>query len=212
MHRDSLEYRPADFSELPEYPLAGRRETPGESGADDTRMSEPRRYRGSLVPKLHSWLPAYLDFDSVDNLSLYGVTSSLSPGASIFFQNILGNLYGNAGVRPSTDFSGRWRAEYAFNLTTDAFYPVFEAKFSGNARDAYSYSLTRDADGRQTLVTAFSDRPAFNLTLRAYVPLNLSRGGLSIGLVPTLTGSITNDRLFTSRQVTGDGTGGYPSA
>ena len=212
MHRDSVEYRPADFSELPEYPLAGRRETPGESSAGATRMSEPRRYRGSLVPKLHSWLPAYLDFDSVDNLSLYGITSSLSPGASIFFQNILGNLYGNAGVRPSSDFSGRWRAEYAFNLTTDAFYPVFEAKFSGNARDAYSYSLTRDADGRQTLVTAFSDRPAFNLTLRAYVPLNLSRGGLSIGLIPTLTGSITNDRLFTSRQVSGDGAGGSPSA
>lgn len=190
---DSIVLSEADFMTPPDYPLAGGRNAAPRNGQNS--FHEAARYRGSLIPKIHSWLPFYVDFDSVDELSAFSLTSSLGLGASVFFQNVLGNLYGNAAIHPFQQITGGWRTEYDFNLTTDALYPVIEARFNGNIRDAYEYSLAKDEDGNNTVSVRTSSAPALNLSLKAYVPLNFSRHGLSIGLVPSVSANLSNDLI-----------------
>lgn len=206
---DSLLSCEADFTAAPDYPLAGERlssamtdqSAAGSGQSGDPALKEAARYRGSLIPKIHSWLPVYVDFDSVDELSAYSLTSSIGLGASVFFQNVLGNVYGNAAIHPFQEPTGKWRTEYDFNLTTDALYTVIEARFNGNVREAYVYSLIKDEAGSDAISVQTSSAPALNLSLKAYVPLNFSRHGLSIGLVPSVSANLSNDLI--GKPVTG---------
>lgn len=181
-----------------DYPYAPRKDkaAAAEEPEDEELVIEkgPRK-SWAILPRFHSWIPVFVDYDAIDDLSLYDITTSVGPGATVFFQNVLGNIYGNASVRPV--FTNGWRPEIELNLTTDALYPVFELKLNANSRQAYGYHIALSDEFEDMLVLSSEGmgKPYVNMNLRTYVPLNLSRRGLSIGIVPSATLNVSNERM-----------------
>lgn len=188
-----------ELAELQAEQEGGRLTDPGR----DVEISAPSRYNklfGGL--HFHSWLPVYTDLDNVDALSSFSLASDAGVGATVFFQNDLGSLYGSAGVslfNAADDF--RFRGSGHLHFTYTGAYPVIEVNASANVRDSYEYCL-RDTviDGGNYLMRerAATDRPLAYATVKAYLPLNYSSGGWSRGVIPQLSYTVSND-VFTLR-------------
>lgn len=199
--RDRLLDETVDFSDLAEYPLAPRTAAPAAAlpAPETLAMSEPERYRQfPIMP--HSWVPLYIDYDSVDDMSFYSLKSSVGLGATVFYQNTLGNVYGSAAIRARQRAGGSFTPAGEFNFTTTAFYPVIEARLRVNNRETVDYDLSRTSDsGLGGDIYSFrvnaGQRTSLNLNLKTYVPLNFSRGGFSTGVIPAVNLMLANDRF-----------------
>lgn len=142
--------------------------------------------------KIHSWVPVYVDPDAVSSMSLSSLTTAAGIGATAFFQNELGTLSGT--VAYSARQEGVWRNSGHMSLKFSAWAPVIEAKLYLNTRDAIEYK--RDIENNHyVLKTRYLDRPVFTSDLKAYIPINLSRGGLNIGIIPQINAVLSNDYL-----------------
>ena len=205
-----LPCRPAEIGKVHSFPVADALSAQEEELAERTKtvfqkadsslLSEPVRYSRIRLPHIHSWLPLYVTYDNIMNLSLDMVNQAVQPGVSLFFQNLLGSGYGMAGYSHHRDLyreDGSWRdglhLEYSFN----GWFPVFEAELDVNERDRMQVRrLLVKKDGSSSYFAAGSlmDRTAsVSGSLRIYVPLNFSGGGISRGVVPQLKWSANND-------------------
>ena len=207
---DSLTPRPADFSRLPEYPFAEELadgepvkfheiEMSGSHGpVHGFSISEPSRYsKLANLFRFHSWIPLYVDYDAVSSLSMSSVYSAAFLGATVFFQNDLGDFWGSAAYKAGYGSLSGWRHSGHLNLRWSGWYPVIEADVDFNDRAALGCREVSDDEGNTGLGFADSNLPLLNAGLSVYVPLNFSRGGWNVGLVPEISIAATNDHYYT---------------
>lgn len=206
-----LPMREVSFDDVHKYPVAEKlseqeRVLAGQGWEDileysETSFSEPRRRR-KLTPTIHSWTPLYFNYDNVENTSgdEYFRTSSL--GATVMFQNLIGDGYGFVGysLHEDSDLRENWRHSGHVKYVYSGLLPVLEFSADFGDRSAKEICRVQLDDQVKKAVSVFSEtnrtgKPYFEGSLRAYVPLNLSSGGISRGLIPQVRLRMTNDLL-----------------
>jgi len=198
----------ADFSTLPAFPLA-RKLAEGEPQTADEpfRVGKPKPYSklGHLF-RFHTWLPVYVNYDGVDQLSLNTITQDAGLGATAFWQNDLGTSSGYAAYHAAYE-EGSWRHSLHGKFTYTGLYPVFELSVDFNDRNALSYNLEKNEEAKTiSLKTSplgdpagSAPVPSLYANLRTYIPWNFSSGGYLRGLVPSASLQLTNDRFQDGR-------------
>ena len=167
---DSLPARSVDFTQRHRYELEDRLSAqeaalaaaaPADTAAP--RIGAPRRYSKALhAVKVHSWMPFYVDYDELSDMSYESVTTDLGLGATVFFQNDLNTLYGIAGYSYVPGLlldDGLPLHSGMVNLTYRGLFPVIEGKFTYN-------------------------RLGLSTRLRSYIPLSFSSDGWTRAVVP----------------------------
>ncbi len=166
---------------------------------DNFTFSSPKRYHKLLHPAMvHAWAPFYFNYDEVSEMSGDISWSTVAPGATILFQNTLGTLSGFAGYafRPDDDGDKKWRHTGHAKLTWSGLFPVISASFDVGDRLAHQYSFKETESGE---ITAWGiggkrlETPLVSASVKAYVPLNFSKGGVYRGVVPSVQYAVTND-------------------
>lgn len=203
--------REVDASEYYRYPVAERLSAQEASLApvlDNAPVSlgEPKPYRKvAHLMKVHSWVPAFVDYDAVSNMSFDNIFSAAGLGASAFFQNDLGTFSGYAGYSAKRtredDLSiAHWTHSAHVNLTYSGLYPVMEFTADFGDRDAVQYHLQsiKYQERKSVSLTKNSlESPYFNSATKIYVPLKWRRGGWFNGFVPQVNINASNDFINT---------------
>lgn len=144
--------------------------------------------------RIHSWIPLYIDYDAVENLSFDAIASSAGLGATVFFQNELSTLQGTAAYNAA--YSGGWVHKGEAKITYSGLYPVIEGGLSVSSAAPYWYFLQSSFSNFSQVLSLSHETlagiPGFNASLGIYLPLNLSSGGWYRGVVPQLRWSLSN--------------------
>lgn len=162
-------------------------------------FSEVSRYRKlPNLLKIHSWAPVYINSDAVESLSLDQLYTSAGIGATVFFQNPLGSMSGTLGYSLATNSEGALVNTLNGRFTYSGRYPVVEASFTMGDRTSRQYNLMKTVMSRtwsESLVYGSFNSISVRGTVRAYIPFNFSRGGWSMGVVPQVGMTLSNDWL-----------------
>ena len=170
----------------------------------DVPMSAPKRYSKLLHPlRVHSWLPLYVDYDAVKESSMDFSYETASPGLTLFFQNTLGTFSGALGyaAHPDPDRSSQWRSALHLKLTYTGLYPVVEANVDFGDRNARLYTpylFTENGVSSLAVSSVRQSWPLLTGSVRTYVPLRFSKGGVYGGFTPQLQYSFTNSPFMAS--------------
>lgn len=178
---------------------------PGAAPAHEAVFSNPRPYRKvSHLLRLHSWAPAFIDYDAVSSFSFETLSSTAGLGATVFLQNDLGTASAIAGYsarRDVVDDSPKWNHSFHGRFTYSGLYPVIElsADIGGSyARRYMCNSILHDGRKTLTLQSKETDTPSFRTQASVYIPWDFSRSGWYRGLVPRLDVIFSNDIVNTS--------------
>lgn len=151
---------------------------------------------------IHSWLPVYADIDRIMDFSFEQFYQLASPGLTLISQNNLGTAVttlgygyhkGNWGkLNTIFDKKGKYDDFHSLHLNFNysGLYPVFELAADFNDRHR-TVSTLYDSE---TIAVDTTTKASLDLKARVYVPINLSKGGWSSGLVPQLEYRFSNDR------------------
>lgn len=140
-----------------------------DTGNFDPEISAPARYsKFKHAIKFHSWAPVFVDYDAVMKQSFQTISSAAGLGATGFFQNELGNLYGSAAVR--LDTKDRCMPYLNLNLHYSGIYPVFEVKAD----------IGKKSSG----------------LVKAYIPWSTRRNGLNMGIIPEVDWSLSSTPVY----------------
>ena len=179
------------------YPMATKLsagERQAEPAAEDGKYEIRRYSRLKHLLNVHSWAPCYVDYDAVADLSFEDISSVAGLGATVFVQNELSTLSAIASwhIEPASGC----RNSGHVSLTYRGLYPVFEFKGSVNERNAIDYRIEKET--QETIMKIYtkgydSGRPLWSGTLKTYIPLDFSSAGVSRGVVPQLSLSLTGD-------------------
>lgn len=167
-------------------------------------FTEPVRYRKLLHPlKFHTWLPLYVNHEAIMDASFDFGYDNIAAGLTAFFQNDLGTLSGALGysLHPDPDRSRAWRNALHAKLTYTGLFPVFEASLDFGDEAARRYRLGEyDVLGEVSRgsVGGLRDVPSLVASVKAYVPLSFSKGGLLYGITPQARYTISNNIYSTS--------------
>jgi len=195
-----------DYADIYRHPIADRLSSQEafhlDDLADSCSLGEIKPYRKlSHLMHFHSWLPVYVQYDAISDLSFESVYSIGGLGATLFFQNDLSTSYGTIAysARPGT---GSWQHSVDIKYTYSGLFPVFEFDVNiGGGRTLYNISETLiDNKIRKSLLAHSIDGCNVSGKMKAYVPMNLSRGGWYTGIVPKIDLSISNN-LFSTTEV-----------
>ena len=210
---DSLLHREVDFHERYTWKIADslsgqEKRLAAENGVAEVNpetvaVSSPEKYRKfPHLFNLHSWAPAYFDFDNISDSSYEEYYSYLSLGASAIFQNRLGTFTGFAGYSAHEDpvFGDRWRHSGHVKLTYSGLYPVLEAQvdFNDRASRTLAGAVYSDMTGipfMEKYGYEYNNGPLVSGKFSMYIPFNFSSGGWSRGLIPRISYSVSNDRI-----------------
>ncbi len=194
--KDSLVCEAADFGTAPRFPFAEELKEGEERAVDygaEVAISEPKEYNRLLnAIKIHSWAPFYVDYDEVSSISSSSLTSAAWLGATVFFQNELGNAYGSAAYKAGFSSEG-WRHSGHLKFTYKGFYPVIETTVDFNDRNALEYNIVTK-DGRVSLKSSDALKPLASAQLNLYIPLSVTKGGITLGFIPQVRLGLSNDR------------------
>ncbi|MDO4827323.1 MAG: hypothetical protein Q4B16_07215 [Bacteroidia bacterium] len=144
---------------------------------------------------IHSWLPLGFSYDSVMEASYDEVYETISPGASVLFQNLLGTVQGLAGYSLNWDEENELRHTLHANVTYSGLYPVIEASVDFNDRAARHYTRRSFEGAGSSLGWRKLSSPSLSGQVKVYVPLDFSGGGWYRGVIPQFSVSMTNDVL-----------------
>lgn len=133
-------------------------ETPSAPVPDSSSFRTRRYSKAAHLFRFHSWLPVYVDYDSVRSMSAEDLYSDAGLGATAFFHNDLNTLYGSVALSGWTPAEG--------------FTPGFHARAS-------YYGLYPVIEGRID-ITGVSRSGS----LKTYIPWNFSSNGWNRGLIP----------------------------
>lgn len=172
-----------------------------------------RPYRKALhLLHFHSWLPLYFNYDAVESMSFDLTYHTASLGATGFFQNDLGTATGFVGYSAHKDpyDDGHWRHSLHGKFTYTGLYPVLEASADFNDYAAIRDIRKTDATTGEKKTIGFlsSSLPAFNGSLRAYIPWCFNKGGILRGLIPQVRWTFGND-VFSTEEIAFDDTRFY---
>ena len=206
-----LPMKPVRFDDIHEYPVAAALTAQEKALAGDgwdsfkeyseTSFSEPAVYR-KLTPSIHSWTPFYFNYDNLGDISGDNYYKTASLGATVLFQNLVGDGYGfvGYGAHKDPEIKEEWRHSAHFKYLYNGLPAVVELTADIGDRFAREISRVHSRNLVKESVSMFSsgsrrDTPYVESALRAYVPLNFSSGGVSRGLVPQVKFKVTNDCL-----------------
>ena len=189
--------------DLPDEPACEEHDWPF---ADALSQGEPLPYERKDVPtsapkpysrlkgafKVHSWLPVFLDLDSVESISYETLYQSCGIGATAFFQSDLSSVYGYAGYH-LTSFEGNWRNAAGASLAWNSLPVALQGNFSVGERPSMNYSADL---GTGDISYAVSGKNYASATLKAYLPLSSSVDGWTKGFLPVVNLNLTNDRFL----------------
>ena len=192
----------ADFAVAHNYPFADELTAGGPGTVDFTKEPElPESTRYSKLAgafRFHSWAPLYIDYDAVDDLSFESVTSAAGLGATAFFQNELDSFSGSVAYQLGYDddrFTHAGELKFAYT----GLYPIIEGKLrvgSDLPKWYYLQQYFSDFRYRRGLVSApIEGIPAFDASVRIYMPLSFSSGGWYRGVVPQLRWAVSNSMI-----------------
>ena len=180
-------------------------------GAVDRNMpvefSPARRYRKLRNPlRFHTWLPMYVDYDAVKNASFDFTYDNISLGATAFFQNDLGTLYGAVGyaLHPDPDVDKAWRNALHAKFTYAGLYPIFEGSLDIGDRAARLYQIAQyNVFGTSSFAPVRSNLPYPSVvaSLRAYIPFTFSKGGVLYGVTPQVRYTVSDSFFSTAKTV-----------
>lgn len=164
-------------------------------------ISEPKKYNRFLnAIRVHSWIPFSIEYDSISDLSSDQTLDNLRLGASVLFQNTLGNLYGMASYAYNSNKTGykgrKKRHSFHVDLTYTGLYPVIEASIDVGQRDAIQYGRVlyqSKAFSYRRLTGAWMDQNSVQAEVKCYIPFNFSRNGWNRGLIPQIRLVSSND-------------------
>ena len=166
--------------------------------AKDTLMldfPEAKPYnKGAHLFKFHSWLPVYVDEDVVSSMSFEDIYTDASLGATVFFQNDLETSYGQIGLQ-ALGGEGTLPALH-LQWVYAGWLPKIELRASVGGRGAINQDLNITTTSTSISFESVLDTlktPCLSGTARIYIPVNLSRGAWTSGLIPSLTVSATSD-------------------
>lgn len=181
-------------------------------------FSEPRPYRKfPRLFRIHSWAPVYFDYDQISSLSLDLGYEAASLGATALFQNDLGTSEGyiGYGAHPDPETTTPWRHSFHAKWTYTGLYPVIEASVSLNDEASRQYNFlqitTSEEQPWKGSTGYVMAQPLAVGSLSVYLPLNFSKGGVSRGIIPRLSWSVSNNR-YQSGAVRMDHTVPFPGA
>ena len=206
---DNLHPREVQYADIHRYFLADamteQEQTlgPAPDLTSAVPMSAPKRYYKWAHPlRLHSWLPLYVNYDSVMESSMDLSYKTASIGLSGFFQNTLGTVSGMVGysLHRSPDEPACWRNAVHAKLVYKGLYPVFEASVDVGDRRSRQYFVNRFYNGNGYSLstgTFLHDAPLVEASFRAYVPLSFRRHGVNYGIIPQVRYAITNNGMAT---------------
>ncbi|MBQ6254395.1 MAG: hypothetical protein IJK05_07090 [Bacteroidales bacterium] len=206
-----LPMRPVSFNEIHDYPVAAalsaqEKALAGEGWDDfkeysEASFSEPGRYR-KLTPSIHSWAPLYFNYDNIESVSGDDYYKSGSLGATVLFQNLVGDGYGfvGYGAHKDPDVKKDWRHSAHLKYLNNGLPAVFEISADIGDRMAKQITRVQSRNPAKESLSVYSQSsrmsaPFIESYLRAYVPLNFSSGGVSRGLVPQIKLRVTNDHI-----------------
>ncbi len=211
-----LPMRRVSFGDIHSYPVAdalsAQEKAVAGEGWDsfkkysETTFSEPRKYR-KLTPSIHSWAPIFFNYDNIDNFSGDEYYRTASLGATVLLQNLVGDGYGFVGYGAHKDPENKesWRHSGHIKYLYQGLPAVIE--FSADAGDRAAKEITKvqlrnPAKGSVSYYSSGEVRevPYLEGSVKAYVPLNFSSGGVARGLVPQVKLRITND-LFNKKVI-----------
>ncbi len=181
------------------YPIATKlamQETVRPDDEIEVDISDPEPYSkmGHLI-QVHSWAPAFLDLDFVSAYSYEKTTVDAAPGAMVFFQNELSTSFGSAGVS-LTDADLRFRPAAHLQYAYRGFLPVLEFRADLNDRETLHHRFDYDEENKAFVRSNVPDgKSLMSMSLVSYVPVNLSSGGWSRGVVPMVKAAWSNDRF-----------------
>ncbi len=159
-------------------------------------FGQAKRYSKLLnAIHIHSWVPLGFSYDSVMEASYDEVYETVSPGASVLFQNLLGTVQGLAGYSLKSDAGAQLRHTLHARVTYSGLYPVIEASVDFNDRDARRYSRKYYQETGTSLEFRALRIPSLSGSVKVYVPLDFSGGGWYRGVIPSFDLSMTNDVL-----------------
>ena len=200
--QEELPRIPVDKGEYHHYAIADeltRQETalaPSEAGPGP-EISAPADYsKAAHLIRIHSWAPVYIDYNSISSISAEILTYAAKPGAMVFFQNDLGTASGYAAYSYSKDSHGNHRHSGHLNFKYSGLYPVIEGTLHFNNGFRSVYQLSKTTAPRMVAIKfqqQTTDEPLLSGNLKVYVPLKFSRGGWSIGLIPQVRYTYTNN-------------------
>lgn len=203
---DHHHYPIAEKLSAQENELASK-DTP--SHQDIRESSRPTRKGASsaIVPKFHSWAPAWIDYDAVSAMSYENLPHLASPGIMGFFQNDLSTVGGYMGyqAKPEFDKNGNLSFRHGghINLTYRGLYPVFEAKVDFNDRGKIEYRQVTQRDTVDNKVYKTTkikpeqcSKPSVRFSLSTYIPWSWSSGGTLVGLIPNASITYSNDAYY----------------
>ena len=206
----ALQPREVDFADVHVYPIEDSLTAQEQALGDapdrqaDVPMTAPVRYRKLAHPlRLHSWLPFYVNYDAVKEGSMDFSYETASLGLSGYFQNTLGTFSGMLGyaIHPDPDTPQHWRSALHLKMTYTGLYPVFEAQMDlgdENASLYVPYALN-NADVVTYQLHAFQQsRPLLSASVRSYIPLSFSRGGIHYGVTPQVKYSVGTNVFATT--------------
>ena len=190
--------RTVDFGDFRQDPVAEElsSQVPEAQEKEDITVSAPEKYsKAAHLFHIHSWLPAYVNYDAVSNLNFQTLTSDAGLGATVLFHNELNTMQGIVGYSAWNRNTG-WRHSLHGQFTYSGWYPVIEASFDLNNTDATHYlptSFYSNFNKKESYVKRSLDIPSFQSRLRIYVPLQFSSGGWRRGLIPEVRFTFSND-------------------
>jgi len=209
---DSLRPREVCFQDVHSYPVEDVL-TAQESAlgpAKDTAavvLSAPKRYyKLPHALRFHSWLPLYVNYDSVMEQSFDLTYKTASPGLSAFFQNTLGTLSGMVGYSLHRDpmNAAVWRNSLHAKMEWRGWYPVVEAALDFGDREAVQYTLLQREQGKTQVLSRVAQyingRPVLSASVKTYVPLAWYKSGVQYGIIPQVNYYFTSD-LFSRNPV-----------
>jgi len=179
-------------------------------GGSDWKDMDPaaRKYsKLTHIPRIHSWAPMKVEYDSFDELNFDELLESGGIGATAWIQNDLGTASGyvSYGFDPTKPNAREGRHSAHLNMTYTGLYPVFDLEASVGARAAYDYSRETYLLGPEFAVNTVtghtSDRAAFNTALAVYVPLKFNSNGWLRGVTPKLSYRFSNDLYRPGRTI-----------
>ncbi len=193
------------YGDIHKYPVAealsAQENAIGNSAdiAAEAGFTRTERYSKVRLPHIHSWAPVYFNYNEIDDISGDDYYKSVSLGATALFQNLLSTGYGMIGYGAHEDpyRTGKWRHSGHFKYVYTGLFPVFELSADINDRaamDIRKIQVTKGNYYRLYNKGSLSDRPYLDGSVKVYVPLNFSSGGITRGLIPQIRYRFTNDR------------------
>ena len=202
-----LQAREVDYDQVHSYFLADKLTAqeralgPGPDLASAVPVSAPKPYAKFLHPlRLHSWLPLYVNYDSIKEGSMDLTYKTASIGLSGFFQNTLGTVSGMIGysLHRSPDNRANWRNAFHAKVVYTGQYPVVEASLDVGDRAARQYYINHYIQPSGTTQSAsvfLCKAPLVDLSFKVYVPLSWRKFGINYGFIPQVNYSFTNNWL-----------------